>query len=68
MPCVLPSGWGMQRDAYDFMRFLFYFWFFAKIADIYFVWFYELMETRDLLILPVRFTFVQKVLGSFSAI
>ena len=37
------------------MRFLFYFWFFAEIADIYFVWFYELLETRDLLILPAGF-------------
>ena len=26
-----------QRDAHDFMRFLFYFWSFAKIADIYFL-------------------------------
>jgi len=31
------SGW--QRDTNDFMRFLFYFWSFAKITDIYFVWF-----------------------------
>jgi hypothetical protein len=42
----------VQRDAYDFMRFLFYFWSFVEIADIYFVWFYELLETRGPLILP----------------
>jgi hypothetical protein len=54
---TVPSfyNFGMQRDAYDFMRFLFYFWFFAEIADIYFVWFYELLETRDPLILPSGF-------------
>ena len=45
----------VQRDAHDFMRFLFYFWFFAEIADIYFVCFYELLKTRDLLILPAGF-------------
>lgn len=44
-----------QRNAHDFMRFLFYFWSFAEIADIYFVWFYELLETGDLLILSAGF-------------
>jgi hypothetical protein len=54
---TVPSfyNFGMQRDAHDFMRFLFYFWSFAKIADIYFVWFYELLEIRDPLILPAGF-------------
>ena len=33
------------------MRFLFYFWSVAEIVDIYFVWFYELLETRG----PVDF-------------
>ena len=47
--------WQVQRDAHDFMRFLFYFWFFAEIADIYFVWFYEILETMDPLILPAGF-------------
>ena len=45
----------MQQDAHDFMRFLFYFWSFAEIEDICFVWFYELLETRDPLILPACF-------------
>ena len=30
-------------------------WSFAELADIYFVWFYELLETRDPLILPAGF-------------
>jgi hypothetical protein len=28
----------VQRDAHDFMRLSFYFWSFAEITDIYFVW------------------------------
>jgi hypothetical protein len=35
------------QQAHDFMRFLFYFWSFAEIEDICFVWFYELLETRE---------------------
>ena len=35
----LDSCMYVQRDAHDFMRFSFYFWSFAEIADIYFLWF-----------------------------
>ena len=57
---ILKVGVEVQRggtagNAHDFMRFLFYCWSFAEFADICFVWFYELLETRDLLILPAGF-------------
>jgi len=60
----------MQGDAHDFMRFSFYFWYFAKIADIYFVRFYELLETRDPLILSAGFLTLGDMLwceGAFSS-
>ena len=40
----------VQRDAHDFMRFSFYFWSFAEIADIYFLWFIKFFSL-DLLML-----------------
>jgi hypothetical protein len=42
----------LERTAgrYDFMRFSFYFWSFAEIADIYFLWFIKFFSL-DLLML-----------------
>ena len=38
-------GTSVQRDAHDFMRFSFYFWSFAEIADIYFLWFIKFFSS-----------------------
>ena len=38
----------IQRDAHDFMRFLFYFWSFGEIADMYFFWVIAHRKKRNL--------------------
>ena len=45
-----PCQINVQRDIHDFMRFSFYFWSFAEIADIYFLWFIKFFSL-DLLML-----------------
>jgi hypothetical protein len=42
---ALPYVQRVQRDAHDFMRFSFYFWFFTEIADIYFFWFIKFFSS-----------------------